>query len=56
MRIYCFGINVIFTSVSISSGVVLPGTFLGYALIAGGISKGDILVADIEELEKLDAS
>ena len=30
---------------------VLPGLFLGYALYAGGIWKGDILVADIEELE-----
>ena len=35
---------------------VLAGIFLGYALIAGGIWKGDILVDDIEELEKLDAS
>ena len=34
----------------------LPGIFQGCALIAGGIWKGDILVADIEELEKLDAS
>ena len=35
---------------------VLPGLFLGYALYAGGILKGDILVADIEELETMDAS
>ena len=35
---------------------VLPGLFLGYALYAGGIWKGDILVADIEELETVDAS
>ena len=35
---------------------VLPGIFLGYALHAGGIWKGDILVADIEELEQMDAS
>ena len=35
---------------------VLPGTFLGYALYAGGIWKGDIMVADIEELEEMDAS
>ena len=35
---------------------VLPGIFLGYALIAGGIWKGDTLIADIEELGKLDAS
>ena len=35
---------------------VLPGIFLGCALIAGGICKGDILIADIEELEKTDAS
>ena len=34
---------------------VLPGLFLGYALYAGGIWKGDILVADIEELETMDA-
>ena len=31
-------------------------TFLGYALYAGGIWKGDVLVADIEELETMDAS
>ena len=35
---------------------VLPGIFLGYALIAGRIWKENILIADIEELEKLDAS
>ena len=35
---------------------VLPGLFLGYALYAGGIWKGDILIADIEELETMDAS
>ena len=35
---------------------VLPGTFLGYALHAGGIWKGDMMVADIEELEEMDAS
>ena len=35
---------------------VLPGLFLGYALYAGGIWKGDILVADLEELETMDAS
>ena len=35
---------------------VLPGICLGYALIAGGIWKGDILVTVIDELEKLDAS
>ena len=35
---------------------VLPGIFLGYALYAGGIWKGDVLVADIEELETMDAS
>ena len=34
---------------------VLPGIFLGYALNAGGIWKGDSLVADIEELEQMDA-
>ena len=35
---------------------VLPGMFLGYALYAGGIGKGDVLVAEIEELETMDAS
>ena len=35
---------------------VLLGIFLGCALHAGGIWKGDILVADIEELEQMDAS
>ena len=35
---------------------VLPGLFLGYALYAGGIWKGDVLVADIEELEAMNAS
>ena len=35
---------------------VLPGIFHGYVLYAGGIWKGDIMVADIEELEEMDAS
>ena len=35
---------------------VLLGLFLGYALYAGWIWKGDILVADVEELETMDAS
>ena len=35
---------------------VLPGLFHGYALYAGGIWKGDILIADFEELETMDAS
>ena len=35
---------------------VLPGLFLGYALCAARIWKGDILVADLEELETMDAS
>ena len=30
---------------------VLPGLFLGYALYAGEIWKGDVLVADLEELQ-----
>ena len=34
----------------------LPGLFLGYALYAEGIWKGDVLVADREELETMDAS
>ena len=35
---------------------VLPGIFLGYALYAGRIWKEDIMVADSEELEEMDAS
>ena len=35
---------------------VLPGLFLGYALYAGRILKGDILVAHLQELETMDAS
>ena len=35
---------------------VLPGLFLGYALYAVRIWKGDTLVTDIEELETMDAS
>ena len=35
---------------------VSPGLFLGYAVYAGGNWKGDIMVADIEELETMDAS
>ena len=35
---------------------VLPGIFLGYALHAGGIWKGDIPAADVGELEQMDAS
>ena len=35
---------------------VLLGLFLGYALYPGGIWKGDVLVADLEELETMDAS
>ena len=34
----------------------LPSTFLGCALHTVGIWKGDTLVADIEEMEKMDAS
>ena len=30
---------------------VLPGLFLGYALYTGGIWKGDVLAADLEELD-----
>ena len=39
-----------------SGAEVLPGIFLGYALHAVRIWKGDILVADVEELEQMDAS
>ena len=35
---------------------VLPGLWIGYALYAGGIWKGDVLIADLEELETMDAS
>ena len=35
---------------------VLPRLFLGYALYARGIWKGDVLVADLEESETMDAS
>ena len=35
---------------------VLPGLFLGDALFAVAIWKGDVLVADLEELETMDAS
>ena len=35
---------------------VLPGLFFGYALYAGRIWKGDALIADLEELETMDAS
>ena len=35
---------------------VLPGLFLGYALFVGEIWKGDVLIADLEELETMDAS
>ena len=35
---------------------VLPGLFLEYAFYAGGIWKGDLLVAGIGELETMDAS
>ena len=35
---------------------VLPGIFLGCELIAVGIWKADILLADKEDLEKMDAS
>ena len=35
---------------------ILPGLFHRYALSAGWIWKGDVLVADLEELERMDAS
>ena len=35
---------------------VFPGIFLGSALYAGGVWKGDTMVADIEEIEEVDAS
>ena len=35
---------------------VLPGIFLGYELVAVKLWKGDILIADLEDLERLEAS
>ena len=35
---------------------VLPSIFLGYVLYAGRIWKGDIMIANIEELEEMDAA
>ena len=35
---------------------VLPGIFQGYEVNAGWIWKGDILIADLEDLEKMNAS
>ena len=35
---------------------VLPGLFLGYAMYAGEIWNGDALVADLEEMDTMDAS
>ena len=35
---------------------VLPAIFLGYALIAGAIRKGEVLVADVGGLENMEAS
>ena len=35
---------------------VLPSIFIGHVLYAGRIWKGDIMTADIEELEGMDAS
>ena len=35
---------------------VLPGLFLGYAFFAERMLKGDMMFADIEELEEMDGS
>ena len=35
---------------------VLPSLFLGYALYAGGIWMGDVLIEDLEEVETMNAS
>ena len=43
-----------FSAIDAVTGI-LPGIFLGYALYAEGIWKGDILIADLE-LEEMDAS
>ena len=34
---------------------ILPGVFFAYALYAGGILEGDVLIEDPEELETMDA-
>ena len=34
----------------------LPGLFLGFSMNVGGIWKDDLMVADLEELETMDAS
>ena len=46
----------VFIGVSCRHINVLPGILLGYVLYAGGIWKEDIKIADIEELEEMDAS
>ena len=43
-------------STSLVQKAVLPGIFVGYALYSDRIWKGDIFVADVEELEILDSS
>ena len=43
-------------SINLVKKKVFPRLFLGYALYAGGIWKGDVLIADLEELETMDAS
>ena len=35
---------------------MISGLIIGYALYAGRIWKGDVLIADLEELETMDAS
>ena len=40
----------------ISLEKILPGILLGYVFNAGGIWIGDIMIADIEDLEEMDAS
>ena len=43
-------------SITLQLRRISQGLFLGYALYAGGIWKGDVLIADLEELETMDAS
>ena len=52
----CHNANKICSIIYQFGNKVLPGLFLGYALYAGRIWKGDVLVADIKELETMDAS
>ena len=51
-----FDFNARFIKISPIWQTLSPGICLGYELIAGRIWIGDILIADLEDFEKLDAS